>query len=64
MFELNDKLIALNILYVPHNTEEIRHVDKSKYNLECQNQVILLMIMDGKQCHYLAVKNCMHYLGE
>ena len=29
---------------------------KSKYNLECENQVILLMITDGKKWHYLAVK--------
>ena len=28
--ELNNKSIALNILYVPYNTEEIRHAYKSK----------------------------------
>ena len=28
-FEKNNKSIALNILYVPHNTEEIRHAYKS-----------------------------------
>ena len=55
-FESNNKLIALNILYVPYNTEEIRHAYKSKYNLEHENQVILLMITDGKKWHYLAVK--------
>ena len=31
-FESNNKSIALNILYVPHNTEEIRHAYISKYN--------------------------------
>ena len=31
-FESNNKSIALNILYVPHNTEKIRHAYKSKYN--------------------------------
>ena len=31
-FESNNKSIALNILYVPNNTEEIRHAYKSKYN--------------------------------
>ena len=41
---------------MPHNTKEIRHTYKSKYNLECENQVILLMITDGKKWHYLAVK--------
>ena len=42
---------------MPHNTEKIRHAYKSKYNLECENQVILLMITDGKKWHYLAVKS-------
>ena len=56
-FEKNNKTIALNILYVPHNTEEIRHAYKSKYNLNCENQVILLMITDGKKWYYLAVKS-------
>ena len=31
-FELNNKSITLNILYVPHNTKKIRHAYKSKYN--------------------------------
>ena len=55
-FEPNNKSVALNILYVPHNTKEIRHAYKSKYNLNCENQVILLMITDSKKWHYLAVK--------
>ena len=55
-FESNNKSIALNILYVPYNTEQIRLVYKSKYNLTCENQVILLMITDGEKWHYLAVK--------
>ena len=46
--ELNNESIALNILYVPHNIKEIRHAYKSKYNLVRENQVILLMIVDGK----------------
>ena len=56
-FESNNRLIALNILYMPHNTEKIRHAYKSKYNLNRKNQVILLMITDGKKWHYLAVKS-------
>ena len=39
---------------MPHNTEEIRHVYKSKYNLKHENQVIFLMISDGEKI--LAVK--------
>ena len=34
IFELNSKSIALNILYLSHNTEEIRHPYKSTYNLK------------------------------
>ena len=56
-FESNNKSIALNILYVPYNTKEIRHAYKSKYNLKLQNQVIFLMIADGEKLHYLAVKS-------
>ena len=55
-FEKNNKTVALNILYVLDNTEEIRHAYKSKHNLTRKNQVILLMINDGKKWHYLAVK--------
>ena len=29
---------------------------KSKYNFKCKNQVILLIITDGKKWHYLSVK--------
>ena len=42
---------------MPYNTKEIRHAHKSKYNLERENQVILLMITDSKKWHYLAVKS-------
>ena len=55
-FESNNKSIALNILYVPHNTEKIRHAYTSKYNLTRENQVILLMITGGEKWYYLAVK--------
>ena len=47
-FELNNESIALNILYVPHKTTKICLAYKSKYNLTCENQVILLMITDGE----------------
>ena len=56
-FELNNRSIALNILYVPYNTEKIRHLYKSKYNLTRENQVIFLLISDGEKWHYLAVKS-------
>ena len=56
-FELNNKDVALNILYVPFNTKKIEIAYKSKYNLIRDNQVILLMISNGKNWHYLAVKS-------
>ena len=55
-FEKYNNKIAIDILYVPYGTEEIRHACKSKHNLKRENQVILLMITDGKKWHYLAVK--------
>ena len=42
---------------MPHNTKKIRHACKSKYNLERENQVILLMVADGKKWHYLIAKS-------
>ena len=56
-FELNNKNVALNILYVPFNTKQVEIAYKSKYNLIRDNQKILLMISNGKNWHYLVVKN-------
>ena len=42
---------------MPYNTEKIRHAYKSKYNLTCESQIILLTITDGEKWHYIAVKN-------
>ena len=55
-FELNNE-IALNILHVPHNTKKIKVAYESKYNLTREKQVILLMISNGENWHYLTVKN-------
>ena len=55
-FELNNE-IALNILYVPHNTKKIKVAYKSKHNLTHEKQVILLMISNGENWHCLVVKN-------
>ena len=54
-FESNHKSIALNVLYVAHNVKGICLAYKSKFNLTRPNEVILLMITDGKKWHYLAV---------
>ena len=63
-FEKNNEAIALSILYVLYNTKEIRREYKSKHNLKHKNQVILLMVTDGKKWHYLVVKKCLHCLEE
>ena len=62
--EQNNKTIALNILFATYNTEQIRPAYISKYNYIRDNQVILLMIIDGdkrrngvKNWHYLTVKS-------
>ena len=44
-------------MYVPEGEKSIRHAYKSKCNLTCENQVILLMISDGEKWHYLTVRN-------
>ena len=49
--------IALNILYMPHNTKKINIAYKSKHNVTREKQVILLMIRNGEKWHYLTVKN-------
>ena len=57
-FECNNETIALNILYVPYNSKEIRQTYISKHNDESDNQVNLLMITDGtSNWHYLEIKN-------
>ena len=52
----NNKTIALNILQVPHNEIKISHVYKSEYNRKRKNQVVLLVITDGKK-YYNALKS-------
>ena len=61
--ERNNKTIALNVLYVPRNTKKINVAYKSKYNRKRENQVVLLIITNGKQSnevdkwHYIASKS-------
>ena len=43
-------------MYVPHNTKKIEIAYKSKHNLTREKQVILLMISNGENWHYLTVK--------
>ena len=49
-------------MFIPHNTKTINLAYKSKYNRKRENQVVLLMITNGKQSdevdkwHYIALK--------
>ena len=54
-FESNNE-IALNTLYMPHNTKKINIAYKSKHDLTREKQVILLMISNGEKWHYLTAK--------
>ena len=56
-FELNNKNVSLNMIYVPFNTKKFEIAYKSKYNLIRDNQIILLMISNGENWHYLAVRS-------
>ena len=62
-FEVNNKNIALDILYVPYNTKKIEIAYKSKYKLKRHNQIILLMISNGENWHYLSVRSLSRLLG-
>ena len=62
-FERNNKTIALDILFIPRNTKTINLACKLKYNRKRENQVVLLMITNGKQSdevdkwHCIALKS-------
>ena len=48
-FEKNNKSTTLNVLFVPHNIKQIRHAYLSKHNSDRKDQIILLMITDGRK---------------
>ena len=55
-FEQNNKTVAINVLFVPHNTEERRLAHKSKHSFQLENQVTLLIITDGKKKGVILLK--------
>ena len=56
-FEQENNSIALNVLFVSYNSEEIKLAYKSNYNKR-KNQVILLMINnEANNSYYFGVKN-------
>ena len=44
-------------MFVPHNEKTINLAYKSKYNYKRKNQVVLLMITNGKKWHYITLKS-------
>ena len=57
-FEKNNSDIAINILYVPYKTKEIRQAYISKHNKTDNIHANLLMVTDGTgNWHYLAIKS-------
>ena len=56
MFERNNRTIALNILFIPHNEKTINVAYKSKYNRNRENQAVLLMITNGEKWYYIVLK--------
>ena len=63
-FEKNNKIIALNVLYIPRNTKTRSIAYRSEYNNKLKKQVILLMINNGKNSHYLAVTKSSNHDGD
>ena len=56
-FEQENTSIALNILFLSHDSEDVKLTYKSSY-YKRKNQVILLTINDEtNNCYYFAVKN-------
>ena len=55
-FRSNNKTIALNIVFVPYNSDEIRHAYIEKHISVRENEVIFLIITDSENKHYLVAK--------
>ena len=56
-FEQNNKSIALNVLFAPKNSEKITFVYKSEHNYKREKNALLLMINNGDEKYYFAVKS-------
>ena len=59
-FEQNNESIGLNVIFPSKDSEEMKLLYKSKYNLVLKNKVLLLMINDddddNEKYYYFAVK--------
>ena len=64
MKTIKNKTIAFKIVCVPHSTEEIWHVYKSKHNLKRKSQVMLLMITDGEKIISITYRNNINHVRD
>ena len=55
--EQNNESIVLNVLFASQNSEKITHLYKSEHNHNQENKVFLLMINNGDEKYYFAVKS-------
>ena len=55
-FEMNNKSIAMNVLYDQSDTEKISHLYKSEFNKTREKLLILLILTDDKKQQYIAIK--------
>ena len=51
-FEQNNESMAIDILFSLKDSEEITLLYKSEYNVERENEVLLLMINDDDEKYY------------
>ena len=58
-FQQNNESIALNVLFLSQNSEEITLVYKSEHNFKRENNVLWLMINDGddEKYYHFAIKS-------
>ena len=56
-FEQENNSIALNVLFVSHNSEEIKFAYKSNYNKRNTKVILLMISNEANNYYYFAVKN-------
>ena len=56
-FEKNNPGIVVNVLFSNKKSQNIYTARRSERNVKCKKQVNLLMIVDGKNSHYTAIKS-------
>ena len=56
-FEKNNPYIAVNVLFSNKKHQNIYTARRSELNVKCKIQINLLMIVDGENSHYTAIKN-------